>query len=102
MGEGSGTPLDQLLEKHWSVLSPPDRAALLKDLGIDGKNEEFLAGKTMDQILQGGQYDLPNEVWGRLIMAVTDGGFTKEEYERVRELHRKSKESKLGTPERGN
>lgn len=97
----SDDSVGSVLEKHWSVLSLFDREVLLRDLGIDGKNEEFLGGKTMDQIIQSGQDDLPAEVRGRLIMAVMPDGFSKKEYERVRDGLREAA-LRTSTCERGN
>ncbi len=79
-----GSPVDETLEKRWSALDVIGRAILLKDLGVDGRNEEFLGGKTMEEIIQSSQGDLPCEVRSRLLMAVTPGGFSKEEYESVK------------------
>lgn len=88
MGNGSGigheSSVNQVLEKWWSTLPILDRAILLKGLGINGENENYLAGKTMDQIIQSDQDGLPGEIRGRLIMAVTDDGFSVKEYERVK------------------
>ena len=84
--ERTPTSIDLALEKHWSALSLVERAILLMDLGWDVKYKEFLGGKTMDQVIQSGQADLPGEVRGRLIMALTDEGFSKEEYQREKEL----------------
>jgi hypothetical protein len=92
------TSVNRVLEKHWSALPLFDRAKLLIELGVDGKNKEILGGKTMDQIIQSGQDDLPGEVRGRLILAVTDVGFTKEEYERVKTETRRTASNR----ERGN
>lgn len=84
--ENEPSSIDRILEEHWSVLSFIERAVLLRDLGIDGKNEEILGGKNIVDILRLGQNDLPSEVRSRLIMAVTVEGFTKEEYEKSKRL----------------
>lgn len=95
MGDGSGmrrsSSINQALDKHWSALSMFDRALLLNDLGINGGNENYLAGKTIDQLIQYDQDNLPGEVRGRLIMAVTDDGFSVKEYERVRDISRRER-----------
>jgi len=84
--ENEPSSIDRILEEHWSVLSFIERAVLLRDLGIDGKNEEILGGKNIVNVLQLGQNDLSSEVRSRLIMAVTVEGFTKEEYEKSKRL----------------
>ena len=94
-GTGHGSSISQIFEKHWSALSPSDRLVLLNDLGVDGKNEEILGGKTIDQIVQSDQDGLPGIVRIRLVNALTEDGFSKKEYERVREETRRTREEML-------
>jgi len=91
---GKKTSIDRELEKYWSPLPIFDRALLLVSLGIDGKDLRFLNGKTMDQIIQTDQDSLPSEIRGRLIMSLTEDGFSPAEYDR-------EKESMRGRVERG-
>jgi hypothetical protein len=84
-------PLSRELEKRWLALSIFDRSFLLSDLGINGENREFLACKTIDEVVRSEPKDLPSEVKSRLVMAMTAEGFSKDEYERAKK-----------GPERGN
>ena len=85
--------LDSVLDKHWGNLSSIiDRAVLLNNLGIDGRNENILGGMTMFQIVQSKQHELPCEVRDRLIMAITNDGFSVSEYQRVLSLNRNRKQ----------
>ena len=79
---GEPSSIDIALEKHWSALDLFNRMKLLIDLKIDGTDKKFLEGRTMDEILKSGQDDLPGEIRGRLILALTNEGFSKGEYER--------------------
>jgi hypothetical protein len=77
--------IDRELELRWLALTASDRAAVLVDLGVDGKDPNILGGKTIDEIVNNGSENLPIMVKGRLLLAITDKGFTREEYERSRE-----------------
>ena len=77
--------VDEVLEKYWSILPIADRLTLLKDLGVSGENREYLGGRTIDQIVETDQADLPGIIKGRLVCALTVDGFSKEEYLRVKE-----------------
>jgi hypothetical protein len=92
--------IDLDVEDHWSKLCVSSRAILLVDLGVDGEDGNILEGKTMDEIIQIDVCELPSEVRARLVLAVTDEGFSKREYERMRNEIRES----AGNPscERGN
>lgn len=94
--------ISETLNKHWSSLPIFDRAVLLWRLGIDGKNEEYLGGKTMDTIIHSNQDGLPGEVRGRLLLAVTKDGFSLSEYERIRGLLRGETTTEPPIRERGN
>jgi len=76
--------IDRELELHWLALTASDRAVILMDLGVDGKDPSILGGKTMDEIVNNDSENLPIIVKGRLLLAITDKGFTREEYERAR------------------
>ncbi len=96
------SPIDQMMEKHWLVLNYFNRRVLLADLGVGGRDESILGGKTMSEIVHSDGGSLPSEIRGRLIMALTEDSFTKEEYERARNEHIESNGRPPICCERGN
>jgi hypothetical protein len=77
-----GDSVNGAMEKHWSALSTYERLDLLRGLGIDGKDEEILGGRNIVEVLRLDQDNLPNEVRGRLLTALTVNGFSVEEFQR--------------------
>ena len=72
-----------LLEKHWLGLTIADREVLFNDLGVIDESRDFLDCKTIKEVIRSDYSELPYEVRGRLLMAVTDKGFSKAEYGRA-------------------
>jgi len=96
---------DTELDKRWSSLTVTKRAILLSELGANEIDKGYLEEKTLNEILVGSQGDIPPMIRGRLILSMTEDGFSSEKYKEMRKLLQRSETSSElfsgGFPERG-
>lgn len=75
---------NEIGEKHWAALPSMERFNLLNDLA-DEIGDPSWAGETFDVSQIPSFDDVPSDIRGRLILAMTDTGFSLQEYRRVAE-----------------
>lgn len=76
--------------RAWAALSPAERETLLSALASATpgyRADTWWGGMPIGALRDGGDYDsLPADLQGRLLIALTDGGFSVEESQRVQSL----------------
>lgn len=71
-------------ERLWRGMPIPERTSLLKDLAEARHQEPTWGGLSLEAVSQIRSFDdLPSELRGQLIMAMTEEGFSVMEKERV-------------------
>lgn len=77
---------NEIGEKHWAAISSVERFTLLNDLAAEIGKHDFKPG-WIDETFVVAQIpsfdDVPSEIRGRLMLAMTDAGFDLQEYRRV-------------------
>jgi hypothetical protein len=75
----------ELCESTWRTMTPADRQDLLEEINrVTAPVVIDTEGQTLSELAAIPNYhDLPSDARGRLIMAITDNGFTIAEYTRL-------------------
>jgi hypothetical protein len=84
---------DAELDKRWSGLTVTKRATLLGELGVGEIDKGYLEEKTLNEILRSNQGDIPAIIRGRLIMSMTEDGFSQEKYQEMCKIFQRSENS---------
>jgi len=79
---------ERIGEENWNKMSIFERKDFLRklEIAIDRKTK-WWGCQTVEALAQIGSFDdLPSDLWGRMIMAITKDGFLIKEYERTKKV----------------